>query len=92
MLPRKGNFFSPPSSPPFVLIFFISPLLGVVILQRFEHTNNHNVKSSTKVDTYIGFPEELDMYPYLSSTLLKKRQQATVVRNPSPLPSRFPEL
>jgi len=41
--------------------------------QRFEQIPGANPATTSKIETPIGFPEELDMFPYLSSTILKKR-------------------
>lgn len=42
-------------------------------LKRFEQIPGANPATTSKIETPIGFPEELDMFPYLSSTILKKR-------------------
>jgi len=33
-------------------------------LQRFEHSTGYH----KKIDTYVSFPEELDMTPFMSSS------------------------
>ncbi|GAA5885256.1 hypothetical protein JCM16303_005975 [Sporobolomyces ruberrimus] len=44
------------------------PQVLCVQLKRFEHTNLAG-GGGTKIDTFVQFPLELDMTPYLSSTL-----------------------
>ncbi|CAI8610368.1 unnamed protein product [Vicia faba] len=47
------------------------PLVSCFHIKRFEHSSTR--KMSRKVDRYLQFPFSLDMSPYLSSSILRRR-------------------
>ncbi|XP_030954666.1 ubiquitin C-terminal hydrolase 22-like [Quercus lobata] len=47
------------------------PLVSCFHIKRFEHSSTR--KMSRKVDRYLQFPFSLDMAPYLSSSILRRR-------------------
>ncbi|KAI4379509.1 hypothetical protein MLD38_005792 [Melastoma candidum] len=47
------------------------PLVSCFHIKRFEHSSTR--KMSRKIDRYLHFPFSLDMTPYLSSTILRRR-------------------
>ncbi|KAK3435762.1 hypothetical protein EUGRSUZ_C00465 [Eucalyptus grandis] len=47
------------------------PLVSCFHIKRFEHSSIR--KMSRKIDRYLHFPFSLDMAPYLSSSILRRR-------------------
>eukprot|EP00824_Muranothrix_gubernata_P007443 TRINITY_DN19503_c0_g3_i1.p1 TRINITY_DN19503_c0_g3~~TRINITY_DN19503_c0_g3_i1.p1 ORF type:complete len:515 (-),score=84.64 TRINITY_DN19503_c0_g3_i1:15-1409(-) len=50
-----------------------APVVLCIHLKRFEHDTSGFRRVSTKIDNFVEFPALLDLSPYLSSTILLKR-------------------